>query len=104
MSDSEAFRWSCCDYPSWEVEIVEGLVIKAVRALNEANSTAHAESVSNHLGPIAGDGDCFDAHIVADELEGLESRGRLKRAPAVAWNDSEQTPRTRVTYALPSEE
>jgi hypothetical protein len=83
------------------VEIDDDLLIKAVRALNEAKSTAHAESVSKHLGPIAGDGDCFEVGVVADELEELESRGKLKRAPAVEWNDSEQTPKTRITYVLP---
>jgi hypothetical protein len=87
--------------PSRDVDIDEDLLINAVRALNEAKSTAHAESVSKHLGPIADDGGCFEAQVVADELEELESRGKLKRAPAVEWNDSEQTPKTRITYALP---
>jgi hypothetical protein len=87
--------------PSRDVDIDEDLLISAVRALNEAKSTAHAESVSKHLGPIADDGGCFEAQVVADELEELESRGTLKRAPAVEWNDSEQTPKTRITYALP---
>jgi hypothetical protein len=84
--------------------IDEDLLIQAVRVLNEAKSVAHAERVSSHLGPIAGDGRCFDIDIVADDLEGLESQGKLKRATAVAWNDSERTPRTRITYALLSEQ
>jgi hypothetical protein len=78
------------------VTIDEDLLIEAVRVLNEAKSVAHAERVSSHLGPIAGDGRCFDVDIVADDLEDLESRGKLKRAPAVAW-DSEQTLRTRCS-------
>jgi hypothetical protein len=86
------------------MEIDEDLLIRAVRTLNEAKSTAHAENVSKHLGPIADDGDCLDAQVVADELEELESRGILKRAPSVDWNDSEQTSKTRVMYVLPSEQ
>jgi hypothetical protein len=84
--------------------IDEDLLIHAVRVLNEAKSVAHAARVSSHLGPIAGDGRCFDVDIVADDLEDLESQGKLKRAPAVAWNDREQTPRTRIAYALFSEQ
>jgi hypothetical protein len=82
------------------VTIDEELLIEAVRALNEAKSVADAERVSSHLGPIAGDGRCFDVEIVADGLQELESRGKLKRAPEVAWNDSDRTPRTRITYVL----
>jgi hypothetical protein len=59
------------------MEINEDLLIKAVRALEEEKGTAHAESVSRHLGPIADDGRCFDAGVVADDLEELESRGNL---------------------------
>lgn len=84
--------------------IDEDLLIEAVRVLNEAKSVAHAERVSSHLGPIAGDGRCFDVDIVADDLEELESQGKLKRAPAVAWNDRERTPRTRIAYVLLSEQ
>jgi hypothetical protein len=86
------------------MEINEDLLIKAVRALKESKGTAQAESVSRHLGPIADDGCCFDAGVVADGLEELESRGKLTRAPAVNWNDSERAPRTRITYAVANEQ
>jgi hypothetical protein len=86
------------------VTIDEDLLIEAVRVLNEAKSVAHAERVSSHLGPIADDGRCFDVDIVADDLEELESQGKLKRAPAVAGNDSERMPRTRVAYVSLSEQ
>jgi hypothetical protein len=86
------------------MEINEDLLIKAVRALKESKGIAHAESVSRHLGPVADDGCCFDAGVVADDLEELESRGKLTRAPAANWNDSERAPKTRITYAVANEQ
>jgi hypothetical protein len=82
------------------VVIDEDLLIEAVRVLNEEQSIAHAERVSNHLGPIADDGRCFDVDVVADDLEELESRGKLRRATAADWSDG-PSPRERVGYELP---
>ena len=79
--------------------IDEDLLIKAVHALNEAKSVAHAERVSSHLGPIADDGRCFDVRVVADDLEELEARGKIKRAAGVDWG-GEPSPRERISYEL----
>jgi hypothetical protein len=83
------------------VKIDEDLLIEAVRTLNDAKSIAHADRVSDHLGPIGDDGRCFDVRVVADDLEELESRGKLKRATA-ADSGGESSPRERVGYELPA--
>ena len=50
------------------------LLLGAVaRLVNEAGMPAHAENVSVELGQIAVAGGYFDARIVADDLEELES-------------------------------
>jgi hypothetical protein len=35
---------------------------------------------------------------VADDLEELESLGKLERAPAVGWSRTEPTPKTLIRY------
>jgi hypothetical protein len=86
------------------VVIDEDLLLEAVRAVYDAGRPAHAESVRKYLGQFADDGGYFDARVVAGDLEELESLGKLKPAPAVEWNDSGPTPKTRIPYVLPSEQ
>jgi hypothetical protein len=69
-----------------------------VRVVNAAGKAAHAESVRVQLGEIADDGGYFDVWVVADDLAELESRGKLKFAPAFDWGGSESTPRARIEY------
>jgi hypothetical protein len=85
------------------VVIDEGVLLEAVRVVNEAGRPAHAENVRKYLGPIADDGGHFDVTVVSDDLEELESLGKLKHAPAVDWDYSGPTPETRIPYVLPSE-
>ena len=55
---------------------------------------AHAENVSVELGQIADVGGYFDARIVADDLEELESLGRLERVCEFDWGGSDATRNT----------
>lgn len=87
--------------PSGCVVIVEGLLLGAVRVVNAAGEAANAESVRIQLGEIADDGRYFDVWIVADDLADLESRGKLKLAPAFDWGGSESTPKARIAYVVP---
>jgi hypothetical protein len=86
------------------VVIEEDLLLEAVRVVNEAGRPAHAENVRKYLGQLAESGGYFDVGIVAADLEELESRGKLKRAPAFEWNDTGPTPKTRIPYVLPGEQ
>ena len=87
--------------PSGCVVIVEGLLLGAVRVVNAAGEAANAESVRVQLGEIADDGRYFDVWVVADDLADLESRGKLKLAPAFDWGGSESTPKARIAYVVP---
>jgi S1-C subfamily serine protease len=80
------------------VVIDEGLLLGTVRVVNPARKAAHAENVRVQLGKIADDGRYFDVWVVADDLADLESRGKLKLAPAFAWGGSESTPKARIQY------
>ncbi len=80
------------------VVIDEDLLLKAARAVHEAGKSAHAVNVRVELGKIADDGGYFDVMVVADDLEELESLGKLERAPAVGWSRSEPTPKTLIRY------
>ena len=84
-------------YPS-VVVIDEGLLLEAVRDVTEAGRSAHAENVSVELGQIADVGGYFDARIVADDLEELESLGRLERVCEFDWGGSDATRKTRIAY------
>ena len=81
--------------------IVEGLLLGAVRVVNAAGEAANAENVRVQLGKIADDGRYFDVWVVADDLADLESRGKLKLAPAFDWGGSESTPKARIAYVVP---
>jgi hypothetical protein len=58
--------------------------------------------VSAELGQIADVGGYFDgyfdARIVADDLEELESLGRLERVCEFDWGGSDATRKTRIAY------
>jgi hypothetical protein len=54
------------------------------------------------LGQLSDDGGYFDIWVVANELAELESRGKLKLAPAFAWGGSASTPKARIQYELPT--
>ena len=82
--------------------IVEGLLLGAVRVVNVAGKAADAENVRVQLGEIADDGRYFDIWIVSDDLAELESRGKLKLAPAFDWGASESAPKARIAYVVPS--
>ena len=84
--------------------IDEDQLLDAVRVVNGAGRPVHAENVRKYLGQFADEGDYFEVSVVAADLEELESLGKLKRAPAIEWNDSGPTPKTRIRYALPSEQ
>jgi hypothetical protein len=86
------------------VVIDEDQLLDAVRVVNEAGRPAHAENVRKYLGQVADAGRYFNVGVVAADLEELESLGKLKRAPAIEWNDSGPTPKTRVHYVLSSEQ
>ena len=81
--------------------IVEGLLLGAVRVVNAAGKAAHAENVRVQLGEIADGGGYFDVWVVADDLAELESRGKLKLAPAFDWGSRESTPKARIAYVVP---
>jgi hypothetical protein len=91
-------------YPPGSVMIDEDLLLDAVWEVNEAGNRARANNVRHALGKIADDGGYFDVMVVADELVELESRGRLKRAPAFDWGGVESMPKTRIAYELPGEQ
>ena len=75
--------------------IDEDLLLKAVVRVIKAEKPAHAVNVRVELGEIADDGGVMD---VADDLEELESLGKLSRAPAVDWSGTEPPPKTRIPY------
>jgi hypothetical protein len=83
------------------VVIDEDLLLTAVVRVIKADKPAHAVNVRVELGETADDGGVMD---VADDLEELESLGKLKRAPGIEWNDSGPTPKTRIRYVLPSKQ
>jgi hypothetical protein len=83
--------------------IDEGLLLEAVRVVNEAGKRARAHKVRVELGKIADDGGYFDVMDVADNLAELESRGKLKRVPTFDWGGVESMPKTRIAYELPGE-
>jgi hypothetical protein len=60
--------------------------------------------VRAELGDIADEGGYFDVWVVADDLAELESRGKLKLAPAFDWGGSAATPKALIQYVLPSEQ
>ncbi len=84
--------------PSGCVVIDQDVLLKAVVRVDKAEKPAHAGNVRVELGEIADDGDYFDVRVVSDDLEELESLGKLKRAPAVDWDYSGPTPETRIPY------
>jgi len=81
------------------VVIDEDLLLTAVVRVIKAEKPAHAVNVRVELGETADDGGVMD---VADDLAELESRGKLKRAPAFDWGGSESTPKARIAYLVPS--
>jgi hypothetical protein len=81
------------------VVIDEDQLLDAVRVVNGAGRPVHAENVRKYLGEFAD-----EVGVVAADLEELESLGKLTRAPAIEWNDSGPTPKTRIRYVLPSEQ
>jgi hypothetical protein len=81
------------------VVIDSELLLGAVtRLVNEAGMPAHAENVSVELGRIADVGGYVDARIVAEDLEELESLGRLERVCEFDWGGSDATRKTRIAY------
>jgi hypothetical protein len=86
------------------VVIDEDELLDSVRVVNEAGNPAHAGNVRAELGDIADEGGYFDVWVVADDLAELESRGKLKLAPAFDWGGSEATPKALIQYVLPSEQ
>jgi hypothetical protein len=81
--------------PSGCVVIDEDLLLTAVVRVIKAEKPAHAVNVRVELGEIADDGGVMD---VADDLEELESLGKLERTPAVDWSGTEPPPKTRIPY------
>jgi hypothetical protein len=86
------------------VAVDEDLLLEAVRVLTEAGKPAHADNVRERLGQTADDGGYWDARDVADDLEELESRGKLEFDRRIDWSGGVPTPRTRIPYILPSEQ
>jgi hypothetical protein len=84
--------------------IGQDLLLEAVRDVSEAGNPADAGNVRAELGDIADEGGYFDVWVVADDLAELESRGKLKLAPAFAWGGTESTPKVLIQYVLPSEQ
>jgi hypothetical protein len=84
------------------VLIDEDLLLDAVWEVNEAGKRARAGNVRLEIGKIA-DG-YFDVMDVADDLAELESRGKLKLAPAFDWGGVESMPKTRIAYVVPTED
>jgi len=81
------------------VVIDSDLLLGAVaRLVNDAAMPAHAENVTGELGQISDDGDYFDARTVADDLEELESLGKLERVSAFDWGGRDATAKTRIAY------
>ena len=76
----------------------ESLLGAVARLVNEAGKPAHAENLSVELGQISDVGSYFDARIVADDLEELESLGRLERVCEFDWGGSDATRNTRIAY------
>jgi hypothetical protein len=85
------------------VVIDEDLLLDAVWEVNEAGKRGRAGNVRDELGKIADDGGYFEVMVVADDLAELESLGKLKRV-AFDWGDVESMPRTRIAYAVPTEQ
>ena len=81
--------------------IGQDLLLEAVRDVSEAGNPADAGNVRAELGDIADEGGYFDVWVVADDLAELESRGKLKLAPAFDWGGSESTPKARIAYVVP---
>ena len=81
--------------------IDEDELLKAVVRVIKAENPANAECTRVELGEIADDGRYFDVWVVADDLAELESRGKLKLAPAFDWGASESTPKARIAYVVP---
>jgi hypothetical protein len=54
--------------------------------------------VSVEFGQIADVGGYFDATVVADDLEQLESLGRLERVGEFDWGGPDATRKTRIAY------
>jgi hypothetical protein len=86
------------------VLIDEDELLKAVVRVIKAEKPANAECTRVELGEIADDGRYFDVWVVGDDLAELESRGKLKLAPAFDLGGSESTPKARIQYELPSEQ
>ena len=84
--------------------IDEDQLLDAVRVVNGAGRPVHAENVRKYLGQFADEGSYFEVGVVAADLEELESLGKLERAPANEWNDSGPTHKTRIRYALPTDQ
>ena len=82
--------------------IDEDQLLDAVWEVNESGKRARAGTVRLEIGKIA-DG-YFDVMDVADDLAELESRGKLKRAPTFDWGGVESMPKTRIAYAVPTEQ
>ena len=83
--------------------IDEDELLKAVVRVIKAENPANAECTRVELGEIADDGRYFDVWVVGDDLAELESLGKLKRV-AFDWGDVESMPKTRIAYAVPSEQ
>jgi hypothetical protein len=86
------------------VVIDEDELLDSVRVVNEAGNPADAGNVRAELGDIADEGGYFDLWVVADDLAELESRGKLKLAPAFDWGGSESTPKARIAYVVPGKQ
>lgn len=84
--------------------IDEAELLKAVVRVIKAEKPANAECTRVELGEIADEGRYFDVWVVGDDLAELESRGKLKLAPAFDLGGSESTPKARIQYELPSEQ
>jgi hypothetical protein len=78
-------------------------VLKAVVRVIKAEKPAHAVNVRVELGEIADDGGVMD---VADDLEELESHGKLELDRRIDWDGlgPRPRPRPRIAYAVPSEQ
>jgi hypothetical protein len=84
--------------------IDEDELLKAVVRVIKAEKPANAECTRVELGEIADEGRYFDVWVIGDDLAELESRGKLKLAPAFELGGSESTARARIQYELPSEQ
>jgi hypothetical protein len=91
------------------VSIDDDDLIEAVRNLNEANRTAHADHLRPELQRVAQED--YEPSVIVAALDALVWNGRLRRCPDTEWafqdpecrswiESGEPLPAYRVAYAL----